>query len=363
MRRTLCSAAVAAWSLAGVWAYGAQSPASPATAAPTAVVLDAIAIRVGSEIVTRVEIEEPLRQLRERLAQQFRGAELEAKMKQARDQHLKRLVEDRLLLLEARAQALEAPDAQVQERVKQQMDALRAQYPTEAEFQKQLAIEHLTVEDLQAQQETMIREQMLRQRLYQMKLQELGTASEISEAQLQKYYADHQEEFRRPARANISQIFVGHPDAGLPAKTFETKDAQARAKIEQARGELKAGRPFAAVARKYSEHAATAEKGGEVGWLAKGEVGLPEFDREVFEKLKPGETSGVLNTARGFFLVRVEDRQEGSLTPFEEVRGRIRQMLMAEGSETRLQAWIDQLKLKYPVVYEGVQAPVAGKAN
>ncbi len=357
MRRSLfLAAAVLAGPVLVLPAAAQPAPArSAASAAPW--VLDDIAIRVGGEIITRLEIEEPLRQLRVRLAEQVRGAELEDKLKQAREQHLKRLIEDKLLLLEARDQELEAPDAQVQQQAKQQVDALRAQYGSEAEFKRQLAIEHLTLEDLQTQQETLIREQMLRQRVYQGKLQELGTASEIAEEQLRTYYDAHTDEFRRPARAFVSQVFVGHPDPGLPAKVFAEKDAQARSKIEQAQAELKAGRSFAVVARKYSEHAPTAEKGGEVGWLAKGEVGLPEFDRAVFERLKPGESSGVLDTARGYFLVLVGDRQEGSLTPFEEVKGRIRQLLMAQGSATRIQAWLDELKVKYPVVIEPARAP------
>lgn len=357
MKRSLFLVAVVLVCLSGVLPAGAQMAASRSATTAAPWILDDIAVRVGGEIITRMEIEEPLRQLRVRLADQARGAELEAKMKLAREQHLKRLIEDKLLLLEARARELEAPETQVQQQAKQQVDSLRAQYGSDAEFKRQLALEHLTLEDLQAQQETLIREQILRQRLYQLKLQELGTSSEIAEEQLRTYYDTHVEEFRRPARAFVSQIFVGHPDPGLPAKVFAEKDAQARSKIEQARSELKAGRSFAVVARKYSEHAPTAEKGGEIGWLAKGEVGLPEFDREVFERLKPGESSGVLDTARGYFLVLVGDRQEGSLTPFEEVKGRIRQLLMAQGSEKRIQAWLEELKAKYPVVIEPERTP------
>jgi len=120
--------------------------------------------------------------------------------------------------------------------------------------------------------------------------------------------------------------------------------------MEEALAQLRAGKDFAAVALHYSEHRVTAEKGGEVGWLEKGEIGLPEFDREVFEKLRVGQTSGVIGTARGFFIVHLEDRQPGGVIPFDEVKGRIRQKLMNEGSEDRYRAWVESLKQKYPVV-------------
>jgi parvulin-like peptidyl-prolyl isomerase len=85
--------------------------------------------------------------------------------------------------------------------------------------------------------------------------------------------------------------------------------------------------------------------------VEQGELGMPEFDKVVFDSLKTGEMSKVISTARGYFIVKVEDRQDGGVTPFEEVRGRIRQVLMNEGSESRYQAWMDSLKQKFKVTY------------
>lgn len=332
----------------------AVQPAAAEAAKPmpagTPVLLDHIAIRVGNEIVTDTEIEEPLRQLHERLSQQFRGEELEKKMKQARQEHQKRLVEDKLLLLEARAENIEVTDAQVDERLKQEMNSLRAQFPTEQEFQKQLATEHLTVDDLREQRRGLIKDQLLRQRLLQGKLQEFTTGADVSEAQLSAYYEQHRNEFRRPPRVYLNQIFVARPDPGLSASAFAKQDNQARAKIDRALAALKNGKDFEAVAREYSEHRITAEKGGEVGWISQGDTGMPDFDKEVFETLKAGDTSQVISTGRGYFIVRINDRQEGGQTPLEEVRGRIRQLLMSQGSDARYQAWLETLKGKFKVV-------------
>jgi parvulin-like peptidyl-prolyl isomerase len=330
-------------------AAGQPAAAAKPEAVGTPSILDAIAIRVGSEIITTTEIEEPLRQLRERLAQQFKGSDLEQKMKQARQEHVKRLTEEKLLLLEAKAQNIEVTQAQVDDRTKQEMDALRAQFPTQQDFENQLASEHLTLEDLREQRAALTKENILRQKLLQGKFQEFSNGGEITDAQLSAYFDKHRDEFRRPPRVNLSQIFVARPDAGLPAAVFDKQDKQARAKIEQALADLHSGADFNVVARKYSEHRATAEKGGEVGWISQGETGMPDFDKEVFGRLKVGQISPVIATGRGYFVVRVSDRQDGGTTPFEEVKGRIRQLLMSQGSDARYQAWIETLKTKYPV--------------
>lgn len=323
-----------------------------ATAGPESVVMNHIALRVGNEVITSFEIEEPLRQLRERLQKEFGGAELEKKMQQAREQHLKRLVEDKLVLLEAREQNYDISEAQIDERVKQEMETLRNQFASEKDFNQQLAKEHLTIEDLQQQRERQVREQLLRQRLLQTKLQEFMTGTDITDEQLQAYYAGHPDEFRRPARVRLRQIYIARPDPGLPEEEFTRLDDAARQRCEKALAEIRAGRDFAAVARRFSEHKATAEKGGEVGWIEPGEVGMPEFEQVVFQKLKPGQVSPIISTGRGYFIVQLEDSQEGGVIPLEEVRGRIRQQLMNQGSETRYLAWIETLKKKYKVTEE-----------
>jgi parvulin-like peptidyl-prolyl isomerase len=334
-----------------VTAAASASTASKAVPAGTTVSLDRVEIRVGSEIVTTQEIEVPLQQLELRLTPEFRGKELAEKLALARKQHIERLIEGALLVQEARDQKIEVQDAQVDEQAQKEIESLRAQFPTPQDFDKQLKREHLTLDELRKQRSGLVKENILRQRLLQGKMEEFKTTAEISEEQLKTYYQKHPEEFRKPAQAKLSQIFVAVPDPGLSGDEFKRLDGQARAKIARAMAELKRGRDFAAVAREYSEHKITAEKGGEIGFISQGDTSLPEFDKVVFNKLKVGETSGVIETARGYFVVKLEDKQAGGPMPMEEVKGLIRQKMMSEGSEKRYQAWIQTLKDKYKVIY------------
>ncbi len=315
------------------------------------IIWERIEIKVGNEVITTLDIEDPLRQLRKHFGRELRGPELEKKMSQTRKQHIKRLVEGKLLLLEARQQEIEIRDTVVEEQAEKEIKSLRDQFPSSQEFEKQLSREHLTRHELRKQREQIVRENMLRQRLIQMKLQEFKTGTDIADKQLKQYYAQHPAEFQRLSRARLSQIYVAHPDLSQDSAAYKQRDEQARAKIERALREIKQGRDFGAVARSYSEHQATAKKGGELGWLEAGDTGLPEFDRVVFKQLRVKDVSKVINTARGYFIVRLEDRQAGGVVPFEEIRGRIRQQLMAESAEQRYQNWIKTLKEKFQVTY------------
>ena len=330
----------------------AEAPTPSRTVpAGTEQVLDRIVIRVGPEIITSVDVEVPLEQLRERLATLHRGKKLEAEMRKARQRHIESLVEQAVLLLEAERQDYTVPDERVHQQAVEEVEQLETQMGYEA-FQRQLKREHLTREDLIERRERMVREKFLRQSLLQTKLQEFSTGVEVAEEKLRAYYDAHPEAFARPPRVAISQIFVGRPDPGLPADRFAQLDDLALARIREARAALKRGESFEDAARRYSEHKATAQQGGRVGYIERGDTGMPDFEKKIFERLEPGEISDVIATGRGYFIVRLEDRQTGGPLPFVEVRGRIRQRLMNESSETRYEAWLEQLKEKYGVTYD-----------
>jgi parvulin-like peptidyl-prolyl isomerase len=315
------------------------------------VLVDKIEIRVGNEIITTQDIELPLAQFREQLSVRFRGAELEAEVEEARKKHIERLIEAKLLLLEARDQEIELKDTLVEEQVEKEIRELRAQFPTHQAYQEQLAQEHLTEAEFKQQRKDMVHVTMLRQQLLQSKIREFKTGIEVSDAQLQKYYESHKDKFYQPSRAKIRQIFVARPDTGLPEAEFKSRYQAARIKIQTALNELKAGKSFENVARRYSEHKPSADKGGDIGWIEEDAIGLPAFEKASFQQLEIGQQSEILDTVRGFFIVRLEDKQPGGLLPLVEVRGRIRQEMMAESSEKRYHAWLDTLKKKYKVQY------------
>lgn len=112
-------------------------------------------------------------------------------------------------------------------------------------------------------------------------------------------------------------------------KTTENDEEEVRARAEQVLAEVEAGGDFAALARKYSEDT-TAEQGGDLGFFGAGEM-VPEFEQAAFS-LGVGETSGLVRTPYGFHIIKVTDRQEPISRPLDSVREEIQQTLVREKS-------------------------------
>jgi parvulin-like peptidyl-prolyl isomerase len=90
-------------------------------------------------------------------------------------------------------------------------------------------------------------------------------------------------------------------------ETADEKKVDLRKRIEDAAARLKAKDPFEIVAREVSD-GSSANWGGELGCLGEGYgVGSKEL-LEAVSKMKPGEVSPVLETARGFHIVKLRGK-------------------------------------------------------
>jgi peptidyl-prolyl cis-trans isomerase D len=107
--------------------------------------------------------------------------------------------------------------------------------------------------------------------------------------------------------------------------------------LKQARG----GADFAALAKKNSEDTVSAVKGGDIGWITRGQT-VPEFEKAAFS-LKPGQISDVITTTYGFHILRVEEKEEAHLRSFEEVRGDLQKELNRALVADKMQNLGDQI--------------------
>jgi peptidyl-prolyl cis-trans isomerase D len=141
---------------------------------------------------------------------------------------------------------------------------------------------------------------------------DLMLSAPVSETQLQKDYADEIDSFRTPERVRVRHILIktqGKPKADEPLL---------RAKAEALLKQLKAGADFGELAKKNSEDPGSAVKGGELGWVTRGQM-VPNFEKAAFS-LKPGELSGIVDTEYGYHIVQSEEKQEAHTQTFEEAR-------------------------------------------
>ncbi|TMA99908.1 MAG: hypothetical protein E6J70_11905 [Deltaproteobacteria bacterium] len=99
------------------------------------------------------------------------------------------------------------------------------------------------------------------------------------------------------------------------------------------------GRDFASLARQFSEGPG-AEKGGEIGTFARGQ--MEQALEDAAFRLKAGEVSEPIQTVAGFHLLRAEEDIAAGHKSLDEVRDTIRDALYNEALEARFQQWLSR---------------------
>jgi len=123
-------------------------------------------------------------------------------------------------------------------------------------------------------------------------------------------------------------------------------DAQAEQLIHNIYRQIQAGKTFDGLAKQYSVDAATAVKGGDMGWVDASEL-VPQF-AEVMEKLGIGHISVPVKTPFGWHIMQVLERkvEDDSLAyQRQQVRAMLKQKKFTEAVKTwqqhlRAQAFI-----------------------
>ena len=145
---------------------------------------------------------------------------------------------------------------------------------------------------------------------------------QITPQELERYYNENRERFRVQDRARLSHVLFKTTDK----KEDEIKKIEVKAQevLKQAR----AGKDFAELAKANSEDTPTASKGGEIGWVTRGQT-VPEFEQKAFS-MKSGEISDLVKTQYGYHIIKLLEREGARVKAFSEVEPTIRQELIRE---------------------------------
>jgi peptidyl-prolyl cis-trans isomerase D len=136
----------------------------------------------------------------------------------------------------------------------------------------------------------------------------------VAEAEVKAWYDSHQDRFLQPEERRASHILI-------VAKTEADKVA-AKAKAEEALKEVrKTPARFAELAKQYSQDPGSAQKGGDLGFFARGMMVKP-FEDTVF-KLKDGEISSVLESEFGYHIIKLTGIKPGKVRTLDEARPEI----------------------------------------
>ena len=91
---------------------------------------------------------------------------------------------------------------------------------------------------------------------------------------------------------------------------------------------IRAGQSFENLAAKYSIDKATADKGGDLGYVIEG--GLTSEFADVVESMKIGEVSDPIQTEYGWHLVKVEDIKDAEIAPFESIKDAVKEEMQSQ---------------------------------
>jgi len=167
--------------------------------------------------------------------------------------------------------------------------------------------------------------------------QKVAPGLAVDDAQARAWYDSHPDAMKRAEAAHIRQIVVAvAPDAPTATRTA------ARQKIEEVMKALRGGEDFATLARRHSD-GPEAQRGGDSGYVTPGGGALPAIERAALS-LKPGQTSDILETRRGFHIVQVIDRRPGGAVPFEEAKPKIVERLKDEQRQAKVRDYVATLR-------------------
>jgi peptidyl-prolyl cis-trans isomerase D len=147
----------------------------------------------------------------------------------------------------------------------------------------------------------------------------------VDNAEVARYYNSHLDEYHLQDRARVRHILIKTPSPGPDGKVDQNAVDAARAKAQDILKQIKAGGDFAELAKKNSQDPGSADKGGELGWIVKGQT-VPEFEKTAFSQ-NPGQISDLVQTSYGFHIIQTEEKSTAGVKPLSEVRASIENLL------------------------------------
>ena len=190
-------------------------------------------------------------------------------------------------------------------------EVLRAMVREEILYQAAVA-QHLEATETVRKRLEIARRQVLVEELLR---QKVTPESQVTEEEVKKAYEENK------PMLSTETVKVSH----ILVKT--------EAEAEAIEAELKAGKSFEELAKTKSEDTGSAEKGGALGPLSRGQT-EPEFEAAAFA-LKDGEVSEVVKTQYGYHILK-GGPHETTVQPYDEVKDRLREMLAKQKQRNAL---------------------------
>ena len=254
--------------------------------------LDRIAAVVNDDVVLESDVDEQVVLFLQRNNARPDSATVDTLRRQVLDQ----MINEKLIVAEAKRQGMTASAAEVSRQVDQAIADARQRMGGDAEFQDQLRKENLTEAKLREKYRTEVERQMLAQRLMQKQL----PPHDISQTEAETFFKQFPDKFPRfPAQLRLQVIQI-------PISSDSAADQRGRVAAVAARKRLMSGERFAKIASELSEDPGSAKASGDLGFFTRGTMD-PAFEKAAFS-LPLNTVSEPVRTTFGWHLIEVLER-------------------------------------------------------
>lgn len=178
-----------------------------------------------------------------------------------------------------------------------------------------------------------LRREILAQLRYNRLLEEESSCEIPTEKEAREYYENRPDLFTSEEIVSASHI--------LKKASSEKEFKVAEEQIQAIRQRLLSGEDFVKCVQEESDDGGN---DGNLGSFGKGRM-VPEFEKVAFS-LEPDQLSEPVKTQFGWHLVKLHEKQEPKITPFDELKEKIIEYLHERKKDKVFDSFLDDLKAK-----------------
>ena len=277
---------------------------------PNLYAVDRIIAVVNQDTITQSEADVYLSIISLQLSRQYKGKELDERMKEEKEQLISKMVEDKIILQEAKRKGYQAR----LERVKERIGEMKAAFASETDFENSLKQKGLTVKDM----EDKVADQMIMREVVE---REVRDKIVVSPDEVTKFYEKNKSEL-----FNLTET-----------RTVETLYSENEAMLTNLSEALKNGMDFQEAAKLYKSAYAR-------DTISREQI-RPEL-QESFSGLEALEISDPVKAGNGYYIFKIIEILPPKVQSLSEVHDRIYSYLSEEKFAVAMLEWIEDLKEK-----------------
>lgn len=283
---------------------------------------DKIIAIVNSEAITRKDLEDFVNFLRVQLRAEYAQEETEDKIKEMKPDLINKLIEDRLILQEAKKTLEEARKNKNhylvsrldvdQNKVKARIEEVKSHYGSGTAFQEALAGQGFVQADI----EKRIKEQMLTYNIIDI---EVRSKISVKPGEVTDFYLERPEEFKTPEERELDSLVI-----------------ESQKTAQEISGKLKKGRKLEDLAGEYSLRI------NKISLLKDGQL-RRDIEEAVF-KLKQGEASKPIYIQDKYYIFQLNNIIPSRQQNLAEAQDSIYAFLLNNKMQEALKKWLDEIK-------------------